>query len=82
MTCVLDAAQKYFVSEEPDETILEILDLRLEDMGLYRVEATASSETSTATKNITFNVTVSGQCRRPSTHTDPSRPAGRGGGGE
>ena len=58
------AAKKYFVTQTTEQTILEILDLRLDDMGEYRVEAVASSQGSTDMDELTFNITVNGWCDR------------------
>ncbi|KAF0290708.1 Vascular endothelial growth factor receptor 1 [Amphibalanus amphitrite] len=58
---IITDPQKYEVSHTTEQTILKILDLRLEDMGQYRVEAMASSNTSSDFDELIFNVTVNAE---------------------
>ncbi|XP_043233883.1 vascular endothelial growth factor receptor 1-like isoform X2 [Amphibalanus amphitrite] len=53
---IVNQALKYSVVVRPDDTILQIFDLSLEDMGEYRVVAT--SPDGNATDSLVFDVTV------------------------
>ena len=59
LSVCVPAALKYSVVVRPDDTILQIFDLSLEDMGEYRVVAT--SPDGNATDSLTFDLTVQGQ---------------------